>query len=169
MLKFGKIWSLFALLFMVACSHSYKYDFINPSHYRSCKTQRVKPVVKPKPVVQRADVTLSGLRYCPNARRCSDEALLPPQPCLQPMPTYYDDVPEPEFADGVLLIHPITRVKVICYERDGADAVACAERFRAQGYVLITDVPQFAGKYDFLQDGSYPSRRWRHGEIVPRW
>ena len=112
----------------------------------------------------------AGVRYCPNRRRCTGEKL-PPQPCAQPMPRYYGNIESGAAAQGIELIHPFTRTKVICYDQQvKGTAVDCANIFRADGYVLVTDIPQVPAKYDLLRAGTYPTRRWRGGgEVVPRW
>ena len=113
------------------------------------------------------NVTAGSLPICPPKLRCPDR--LPPQPCLQPIPSYYGDITQEELAQGIVLIHPYTRTQVLCYDRECESAVDCAQDFRAKGYVLITDIPQQAAKYDFLKPGAYPSRKWRNGEVHPRW
>ena len=65
------------------------------------------------------------------------------------MPTYYNDV---NLSEGdVELIHPYTRTVVLCMERNGGDVKACVEKFRDEGYVLITDIPQLPAKYDIIE------------------
>ena len=114
-------------------------------------------------------VAVNGVPYCPPHERCGDTRL-PPQPCAQPMPEYYGNVSEAAIEDGVVLIHPYTRTKIICFDRPTQSAQDCALDFQAAGYVLITDLPQLPARYDFLRDGTYPTRRWRGGgEVVPRW
>ncbi|MCM1324063.1 MAG: hypothetical protein NC218_07870 [Acetobacter sp.] len=162
MLKLKRFLGLFVLLLLAACTREYVYAV--PPAGMKCKESPKEEEIWAVTAVAR-----SGLNYCPNNRNCTSEALLPPQPCEQPMPTYYDDISELTVAEGVLLIHPYTRTKVLCYDQQGLTAVDCAEQFRAAGYILITDIPQFAGRYDFLRDGSYPARRWRNGEKIPRW
>ena len=114
-------------------------------------------------------VSVDGVQVCAAGERCSDEALLPYQPCAQPMPKYYGDLSATQSAEGILLIHPMTRTQILCYDLPGESAAQCAENFRAAGYVLVTDVPQVTAKYDFLRNNTYPTRRWRNGETVPRW
>lgn len=119
---------------------------------------------------EQPEVGLNGVKVCPNNRKCSDEAMLPYQPCAQPMPTYYGDISATQSAEGILLIHPVTRTQILCYDLPGESAVQCAENFRAAGYVLVTDIPQVSANYDFLRKNTYPTRRWRGGgEVVPRW
>ena len=115
-------------------------------------------------------VTRNGMKYCHNKRRCSEEAMLPYQPCMQPMPTYYSDISATETQEGILLQHPVTRTQVLCYDLPSEDAVTCAQNFMASGYVLITDIPQVSANYDVIRPNSYPTRKWRNGgEYVPRW
>jgi len=116
------------------------------------------------------EVNVAGVKICPPKKRCRDDGRLPPQPCAQPMPTYYGNVSQEMIADGIVLIHPYTRTQVICLDMPGEGAVNCAQNFKAAGFVLITDIPQLPGKYDLLKEGTYPTRRWRgKGEVVPRW
>lgn len=115
-------------------------------------------------------VNAAGSRYCPPQKRCPDAGLLPPQPCAQPMPSYYANVSPDTQAEGIVLIHPYTRTKIICFDKPNQSAVDCADNFKANGYVLVTDIPQLPARYDALKEGTYPSRRWRdNGEVVPRW
>ena len=161
MSKLRKTLVLGAVLLVAACTRELVYAV--PPQGMRCEAAPKEDVMAGAPVA------LSGLKVCPNMRRCTGDALLPPQPCEQPMPTYYDDISELAIDDGVLLIHPLTRTKVLCLEQPGMSVFDCVNTFRSEGYVLITDVPQFAGRYDLLQEGTYPTRRWRKGENVPRW
>ena len=43
------------------------------------------------------------------------------------------------------------------------------EKLECSVYVRMTDIPNMSAKYDILQKGTYPTRRWRKGESVPRW
>ncbi len=115
-------------------------------------------------------VGVNGVKLCKNNRLCSDEALLPYQPCAQPMPTYYSDISATQAAEGILLQHPMTRTQILCYDLPGESAVSCAQNFQAAGYVLITNIPQVSANYDMLRVNTYPTRRWRDGgEYIPRW
>ena len=109
------------------------------------------------PLREQPEVGLNGVKVCPNNRKCSDEAMLPYQPCAQPMPTYYGDISATQSAEGILLIHPVTRTQILCYDLPGESAVQCAENFRAAGYVLVTDIPQVSANYDFLRKNTYPT------------
>ncbi len=162
MLNLRKIGGIGAVLLLAACMREQVYA-VPPEGMKCEESPKEEEVWIPQPV------TRGGIQYCPQNRRCSGEPLLPPQPCVQPMPTYYDNLSETAVAEGVLLIHPLTRAKVLCYDQQGWSAVICAEQFRASGYILVTDIPQFAGRYDFLREGTYPARRWRKDEHIPRW
>lgn len=116
------------------------------------------------------EINVAGMPLCEGHKRCSDGAMLPPQPCVQPMPMYYGDISATETAEGIVLVHPYTRTEVVCFDLPGKSAVQCANNFRLAGYVLVTDIPQLPAKYDFLKDGTYPGRKWRGGgEYIPRW
>ena len=131
-----------------------------------------KDVLKVYPQEQiNTDVNSAGLTFCPPKDRCPDDRL-PPRPCIQPIPYYYDNVAQKTLANAVVLIHPYTRAQAVCYDDVYAslETMGCVNHFRARGYVLITDLPQLPAKYDFLRKGTYPTRRWRNGgETVPRW
>ena len=116
-----------------------------------------------------APVNVSGVKYCPQHKRCMQQRV-PPQSCVQPMPTYYDNVPTEHLDDAIVLIHPYTRAQAVCPFVGGDSAIACAQAYRQKGYVLITDLPQVPAQYDYLHKGTYPTRKWRNGgEVVPRW
>ncbi len=161
MLNLKKTGAILAVMLLAACVR--EQTIAVPPEGMKCEESPKEEVWVPMPVSR------AGIQYCPNNRRCTGEPLLPPQPCEQPMPTYYDNLSETEVAEGVLLIHPLTRAKVLCFDQSGWSAVECAEYFRAAGYMLATDIPQFAGRYDFLREGTYPARRWRKDEHIPRW
>lgn len=155
-----------AMLLMSSCTH---YSQSSAAY----KTGGLQPCTSAEefcPFEGNTAVNRAGTKYCPNKKRCTQEGLLPPQPCSQPVPAYYGNVSAEEIANGILLIHPVTRTEVLCYDRAGMNASECAESFRASGYVLVTDIPQQPAKYDALRVNTYPTRRWRNGgEVVPRW
>ena len=128
------------------------------------------PDVRAEYVLPARGRTVDGRRACNIGRRCSSESVLPPETCSQPMPTYYQNITEPEIEKGILLIHPYTRTKVLCLDYVGYGALQCAENYKQNGFVLVTDIPQFVAKYDNLSAGTYPSRKWRNGgELNPRF
>ena len=60
--------------------------------------------------------------------------------------------------------------RVLAYCRGTEEQIeTCVERLQNSCYKPITEIPQMSGKYDALQSGTYPTRRWRKGEYVPRW
>lgn len=62
------------------------------------------------------------------------------------------------------------KTRVLAYCRGDDEQIAkCIEKLECSGYVRLTEVPHMSAKYDVLQKGSYPTRRWRKGESVPRW
>lgn len=67
------------------------------------------------------------------------------------------------------LQQPSTRVIVKCYSTKYEPAETCAKLFESKGYVRFEDIPYKTANYDFLKTGTYPTRRWRPGEITPRW
>ncbi len=67
------------------------------------------------------------------------------------------------------LQQPFTRVIVKCYSTKYEPAETCARFFESKGYVRFGDIPYKTANYDFLKSGNYPTRRWRPGEITPRW
>jgi hypothetical protein len=162
MVKIRKLSVLMAVLAIVSCTDEYVYEM--PPEGMACAPQDAQ-----EEVLYAIGSTKDGRKICVNNRKCTGEPILPPQPCMQPMPQYYGDISEQQIEEGVLLIHPYTRTKVLCIDMNGQSAVQCAADFQAEGYVLITDIPQFAAKYDLLQTGTYPTRKWRNGENVPRW
>ena len=36
-------------------------------------------------------------------------------------------------------------------------------------FVRLTDLPKFVASRNFLTTGTYPTRRWREGDRIPRW
>lgn len=60
--------------------------------------------------------------------------------------------------------------RVLAYCRGTPEDIAdCVTRLEQSCYTRITEIPHMAAKYDFLKIGTYPTRRWRNGENVPRW
>ena len=62
-----------------------------------------------------------------------------------------------------------TRTIVYCKADSFQAAEQCADYYESQGYVRMTDIPKKTAKYDFLTVDTYPTRRWRNGEVTPRW
>ena len=72
-------------------------------------------------------------------------------------------------ADIVVLQNPQSRTIVECYTSERNPAEYCAEQFEKRGYVRLRDIPYKSAEYDFLKTDTYPTRRWRDGEVTPRW
>ena len=71
--------------------------------------------------------------------------------------------------DVIALQNLNTRVLVYCYTSPLITSQQCATEFENRGYVRLQEIPRLPAEYDFLKDGTYPTRRWRNGEQVPRW
>jgi len=153
----NKLFNVFLGLFVVC--------FINACTTTKTEEQNVEVICEWNKYRQ---VNASGLFTCTNSRWCSDEELIPYQPCVLPLPKYYNDY---SLVSGeMMLIHPYTRKIVVCKGEDIYNIDDCVNGFKEKGFVLLTDVPQMPAKYDFIKKGTYPARRWRNnGEIVPRW
>lgn len=81
----------------------------------------------------------------------------------------FPQVPNNKYdANQVILENLNTRVLAYCRGTE-AEIDACVAVLENSCYVRITEIPQMAAKYDFLKIGTYPTRRWRNGENVPRW
>ena len=62
------------------------------------------------------------------------------------------------------------QTRVLAYCRGDDNAINdCISRLECAGYTQLRNVPTMPAKYDKLRKGSYPTRRWREGETVPRW
>ena len=62
------------------------------------------------------------------------------------------------------------QTRVLAYCRGNDEQIAeCIERLECAGYTQLRNVPTMPSKYDALKAGSFPTRRWRNGETVPRW
>lgn len=69
----------------------------------------------------------------------------------------------------VVLQNLKSRVLAYCYPSPEYSADDCAKSFESQGFVRLKDVPRFPAQDDFLKADTYPTRRWRKDERVPRW
>lgn len=60
--------------------------------------------------------------------------------------------------------------RVLAYCRGSEEEIEeCVSMLENSCYTRISEVPYMAAKYDMLKIGTYPTRRWREGETVPRW
>lgn len=72
------------------------------------------------------------------------------------------------YKNQVVMENLNTRVLAFC--RGTQEEIEdCVARLEESCYTRITDIPYLPAKYDFLKRGTYPTRRWRNGENVPRW
>ncbi|MBR7158216.1 MAG: hypothetical protein IKD08_00845 [Alphaproteobacteria bacterium] len=78
--------------------------------------------------------------------------------------------------DRILLQHPTSREIVECNSQTltstglfSAEVENCAKAMEGQGFIRVTDIPRFMAKDDKIQDGNYPSRRYRGQDVTPRW
>ena len=72
------------------------------------------------------------------------------------------------YREQVIMQNLETRVLAFC--RGTQEAIdVCVERLSCIGFERITNVPKLPAKYDLAPNKGYPARRWREGEVVPRW
>ena len=67
------------------------------------------------------------------------------------------------------LQHLQTRTVVYCYSNAQLSAEDCAQHYESLGYTRLRDIPYKTARYDFLTVDTFPTRRWRNGELTPRW
>lgn len=82
------------------------------------------------------------------------------------------DVPRfvPQYEENTVVLQNLkTRTLVYCYNSEEVSADECAEKFEKDGFVRLRDIPKFPAEYDFLKADTYPTRRWRKDEKIPRW
>ena len=75
----------------------------------------------------------------------------------------------PGLNETVILQHPVTREVFYCESDEEVPAAECAAALEEEGFVRLTDKSLFPGKDDLMQKGSYPSRRFRDHQNIPRW
>jgi len=76
---------------------------------------------------------------------------------------------EPYQQDVIALENLQTRVVAYCHASETYTAEECAGALEKDGFVRLTEVPKFVAEKDFLKTGTYPTRRWREGDVAPRW
>lgn len=74
-----------------------------------------------------------------------------------------------EQVNNIGLQNLTTRELVYCYSNPKTSAEDCAKHYESKGFVRLRDIPSKTAKYDSLTVDTYPTRRWRNGEITPRW
>ena len=62
-----------------------------------------------------------------------------------------------------------SRTLVYCYASKAYTVEQCARKFEEKGFVRLTNIPRFPAQYDTLKADTYPTRRWRKDEKIPRW
>ena len=72
------------------------------------------------------------------------------------------------YREQVIMQNLETRVLAFCRGTEEAIDV-CVERLSCIGFERITNVPKLPAKYDLAPNKGYPARRWREGEVIPRW
>lgn len=80
----------------------------------------------------------------------------------------FPDVMQNKYVNEIVLENQNNHILAYCRGDDEA-AERCASRLENLCYVRVSDIPRLAAKYDILKTGTYPTRRWREGEVVPRW
>lgn len=80
----------------------------------------------------------------------------------------YPTVEVNKYVNQVILEDLNTHVLAYCRGTE-EEIEICVSRLENSCYVRLPEIPKFAAKYDYLKDGTYPTRRWRNGEYFPRW
>ncbi len=76
---------------------------------------------------------------------------------------------EPYQHDVIALENLYSRVIAYCYNSYEYTAEECADFLEKDGFVRVSELPRIMAERDFLTTGTYPTRRWRDGDFVPRW
>lgn len=72
--------------------------------------------------------------------------------------------------DSITLQQPVTREIFVCENTEEYSAEECAFAMeQKEGFVRLTDKSVFPGKDDIPKPGSYPTRRYRDHQNIPRW
>lgn len=69
----------------------------------------------------------------------------------------------------IILQQPVSREVVYCETTPDISAEECADFMEEQGFVRLKDKSVFPGHDDIPQKGSYPTRRFRDKQDIPRW
>lgn len=75
----------------------------------------------------------------------------------------------PNDRETIILQHPVTREVFYCESGDGFSATICAAELEEQGFVRLKDKAVFPGHRDVVEPGTYPPRRFREKQDIPRW
>lgn len=80
----------------------------------------------------------------------------------------YPTVEVNKYINQVILENLNTHVLAYCRGTE-EEIEICVSRLENSCYVRLPEIPKFAAQYDYLKNGTYPTRRWRNGEYFPRW
>lgn len=93
-----------------------------------------------------------------------DRCYTPEPKCvLEQHPRYIND------DEAIVLQDLNSRILAYCYDSNLNSAEYCAQEFEKLGYTRLRDIPFKTADYDVLKTDTYPTRRWRNGELTPRW
>ena len=76
---------------------------------------------------------------------------------------------DPYAHDVITLEHVKTHTIAYCRESENFSVEECALDLEQRGFVRLTDIPKVTADKDFLTTGTYPTRRWRETDVIPRW
>lgn len=179
MRKFYKVWPAILAVMLVSCvekkvENSYQEQFSEDVYYEACPQETT--------VVVYDD---AGAYQVPGCLMDTSVTLPVETPVAEPTETpaaeedeeINPDEIEGEFPDVVnnkyqrrQVVMQNLQTRVLAYCRGTDDEMNdCIARLECAGYTQLRNVPTLPAKYDILKKGSYPSRRWRNGENVPRW
>ena len=110
-------------------------------------------------------LTLAVVSACAKFNEITCDRCYTPEPkcVLEQHPSYVND------ENLIVLQNLNSRVLVYCYTSERNPAEYCAQQFEKKGYVRLREIPYKPADYDFLKTDTYPTRRWRGGELTPRW
>ena len=69
----------------------------------------------------------------------------------------------------IFLVNQNTGDLACCRDTAMGTAEECAAALEKECFKRVEDIPYRTAKYDFLNAGTYPTRRWRENEQNPRW
>ena len=70
----------------------------------------------------------------------------------------------------IVMQQPVTREIFVCMDTDESSADECAYAMeKKEGFVRLKDKSVFTGKDDIPRPDSYPTRRFREDQNIPRW
>ncbi len=69
----------------------------------------------------------------------------------------------------IFLVNQDTGELACCQDTPNVSAEECAWALEQKCFKRVEDLPRGIASYDILKSGTYPTRRWRDGEIAPRW